>query len=294
MLGTALAKFMVYLMQTNQIDPKMLILASRDWSGTSRNKLDQRIHLIHNVDLKQYAKEANVLIHTASPSNITKIESFEKLLDTNTEVLNLINPEVISRVIYISSGEVYGSAAASEADKSSSFDLSNKRNWYPSVKLTGEEMVRKFGPRVGTNVRLFHTFGPGVKEDDGRSFADFLWAAARGNDITLKSKGNQIRSFLYLPDAVNGVFKILQSDVEGDDFYNLGSDKPSTVLEFAEKIAEIAGVSIRFDLTEGFSHSPNTTLLPDTSRLNALGWEMECEESFAIEKTLKWIRNSFQ
>lgn len=200
----------------------------------------------------------------------------------------------IRKIVFISSGEVYGALPPDEDQEIPNFDLSVKRNWYPAAKMAGEKLLGEFPASIATSIRLFHTFGPGVKEDDGRSFADFLWAAARGKDIILKSNGLQERSYLYIPDAIEGIFRILEQVNNTEPIFNLGSEKKSTVLSLAEMVSQKTDTNLRFEFTEEFEHSPNHSLLPNTAKLKSLGWNANYDLSFAIDKTLQWIRNSSQ
>ena len=236
--------------------------------------------------------DVNVLIHTASPSNITKIESYEELLSINTSIFQAVNTQGIRRIIYISTGEIYGDLPKEEDQEILDFDLSFRRNWYPAAKLAGEQSLNIFPPEVATSVRLFHTFGPGVKEDDGRSFADFLWAGVRGENIVLRSNGLQERTFLYLSDAVDGIFLILGEAKNQHPIINLGSEEKLTILSFAEMVSKKTNTSLKFEFDQQFQHSPNMSLLPDTTKLRNLGWSEKYSLSFAIDKTLAWIKNS--
>ena len=294
MLGKSIMKYLIYANNEGHIRPNKLLFASRTWNLYEKFQNQPNISLIANSEISDCIKEVNILIHTASPSNVTKVNSLEELLSINTSIFRLINSSEIRKIIFISSGEVYGTQAPNEDQKIPDFDLSIKRNWYPAAKMAGEKLLNEFPPNIATSIRLFHTFGPGVKEDDGRSFADFLWAAARGKDIILKSIGLQERSYLYIPDAVEGIFRVMEQSNNTEPIFNLGSEKKLTVLSFAEMVSQKTDTTLRYEFTKEFEHSPNQSLFPNTTKLKSLGWNANHDLSFAIDKTLQWIRNSSQ
>ena len=143
-----------------------------------------------------------------------------------------------------------------------------------------------------SSVRLFHTFGPGVKRNDGRSFADIIWSAVLSKEIVLKSRGNQVRSFLYLSDAVDAIIKIALTNESGYKVINVGSNMPVSVLEFAEMVSIITESSISFNLQNDFEHSSNNYLVPIISNLNSYNWFAKVDILDGIKFTVNWIKNS--
>ncbi len=294
MLGASIMKYLIYASNEGLIHPNKLFFASRSWKLHEKVQNQPKVSLIANSEISNCINQINVLIHTASPSNITKVKSLEELLSINTSIFRSINMSEIRKIVFISSGEVYGALSPNEDQEIPVFDLSLKRNWYPASKMAGEKLLSEFPASIATSIRLFHTFGPGVKEDDGRSFADFLWAGARGKDIVLKSSGSQERSYLYIPDAVEGIFRIIELSNNDEPIFNLGSEKKQTVLSFAEMVSQKTNTNLRFEVTDEFEHSPNHILIPNTAKLKSIGWNANYDWSFAMDKTLEWIRNSFR
>lgn len=294
MLGASIMKYLIHASNEGIIHPNKIFFASRTWKLHQKVQNQPNVFLITNSEISNCINRINLLIHTASPSNITKVKSLEELSSINTSIFRSINKSEIRKIVFISSGEVYGALSPDEDQEIPNFDLSIKRNWYPAAKMAGEKLLGEFPASVATSIRLFHTFGPGVKEDDGRSFADFLWAGARGKDIVLKSSGSQERSYLYIPDAVEGVLRIIELSDNREPVFNLGSEKKQTVLSFAELVSQKTNTNLRFESTDEFEHSPNHSLIPNTSKLKSIGWNANYDLSFAMDKTLEWIRNSFR
>lgn len=124
-------------------------------------------------------------------------------------------------------------------------------------------------------VRIAHSYGPTMKlKNDGRVMADLLGDAVAGRDIVLKSQGVAIRSFVYVTDAVLGLFTVLLSG-EPCKAYNLANEtEPITIKELAQLIATFADVQVVHDIPEGglkgYCNYRRTAL--DTSALESLGW----------------------
>lgn len=293
MLGNGLA---VALRQIQNSDFR-LIMCSRSWV---RNYLPIRetnsnLKLITNDEISTLKEPIDLVIHTASPSNVTKISSFEDLELANFGILSRLENLNPKKIVYVSSGEVYKGGDSDEASEIKAFSIQNLRDWYPIAKLQAESELRSYASEKNSDVnviRLFHTFGPGVKPDDGRSFADIIWGATIKKEIVLKSPGEQIRSFLYLSDAIDGILSIAFSENKGFSITNLGSPIPVSIKSFAEVVATISRAQIKFDLEIDFPHSPNNSIVPNMDKLMLSGWRPQVRLEEAVNRTIKWIQGS--
>ena len=241
------------------------------------------------------------IIHAASPASPTKYKSAEELLKINCGVLEQICVAGAERILFISAGEIYGAEAPTPIPENyvGLFDLKSKRSAYPLAKIKTEKLGQELCAKLGIQfriARLFHTFGPGLRKDDGRSFADFLWNCATNQIPILRSKGLDVRSFLYLEDSIVAIFKILSSDTYLGPV-NIGSSNATTILEFARRSSMIAGLEgkVSFDIVEdNYIHSPNKIMVPDITRLQAYGWKQEYDLDSSIEMSLGWIKEKIR
>ena len=116
------------------------------------------------------------------------------------------------------------------------------RSCYDESKRFAEAMTmayhRKYGMRT-TIARIFNTYGPRMKLDDGRVVPAFIDQALRGADLTIFGDGTQTRSFCYVSDLVDGLYRLLFSDEPYP--VNLGNPNEMTILEFAEVVRKLAG-----------------------------------------------------
>jgi dTDP-glucose 4,6-dehydratase/UDP-glucuronate decarboxylase len=295
MLGNGIARYLVRLKDEKLFSYDTLFLYSRFWTKESKELWNSRqdVELMQYSELKSSEAKISTVFHCASPSNITKIESYAQLFDANVKLLHEILNLSPTTALFVSSSEVYASPLnPKEEDELGNFSGEAKRNWYPRAKIIGELEIQEFSRRKdnsGIVIRLFHTFGPGLQESDGRSFSDIIWEATRFNRITLKSEGDQIRTFSYLEDSVRAILKIIFHKQLGFQVFNVGSKDKFSILEFAQVVSSITGAPIHYDLDPGFLHSPRDRIYPNIEKLNLLGWNSEWETRDGIENTIRWV-----
>ena len=200
----------------------------------------------------------------------------------------------MKRFLYVSSGEVYGNGDVEEwkEDDSGYVDCMTMRSCYPTSKRAAETLCVAYMHQHNVDVvvaRPCHTYGPGFTESDTRAFAQFVRNARKHEDIVLKSKGEQYRSWLYVKDCVSAIFTILLNGQSGKA-YNVADKKSCiTIRELAETIADIGGVKVVFDEPsdvekQGFSVIRKAVF--DTSKLEALGWKPRYSLQGALVETI--------
>lgn len=201
----------------------------------------------------------------------------------------------MSRLVYISSGEVYGEGDGSEFIELSSgyVDCASVRACYPSSKRAAETLCMAYGAEYGADVviaRLSHTYGPGFTESDNRVYAQFIRNVLRGEDIVLKSKGEAFRSWLYVVDAAHAILCLLLDGERGNAYNVAHSESNVTIRELAEVIATLANRKVVFDIPESDVMQGNTTPVTkatfNTDKLKALGWKPLWDVENGMKHTL--------
>lgn len=290
MLGGGLVATLRSLISIGILDCN-LFLASRKWNAPGIENNTKKILHISNEDARKKNYPFDLIIHCASPSNITRIQTIEELEDVNLVYLEDCISQSTQKVIYISSGEVYQGRETKISTKLALPCLDERRNWYPYVKLKTENSLHEMSQKKNFSldvVRLFHTFGPGMRKDDGRSFADIVFGAGVLGKIVLKSPGDQVRAFLYLTDAIRAIL-MCATTLSSSRVFNIGSSKPTTILQFAQMASDISGSKIEFH-DVSFEHSPFDVIVPDLSETIALGWSQEVDLVDGLIRTLNWVR----
>jgi nucleoside-diphosphate-sugar epimerase len=197
--------------------------------------------------------------------------------------------------LFLSGGEVYGrvDAAAGPVPEEAfgAVDSLAVRSCYAESKRMGETMCVAWHHQHGVPARiarLYHTYGPGMRLDDGRVYADFVADLLAGRDLVLKSDGSARRVFCYLSDAVRGLFTVL---LQGDAgaAYNVANDEAeASIAELAERLVALFSEKglkvVRAQRAQGdrYLPSPLQRTWPSTAKARALGWRpvVGIEEGF--------------
>lgn len=287
------------LLYRNEIDPsfgvRVLALARDRQHAQSRFAhylgRDDLVFLTQDVcdPLPSFAAP-EVIIHAASPASPRQFgaDPVGTLLPNTLgtyRLLDLAHRSRSRRFLFISSGEVYGRvgdlAVPTPEDAYGLVDPVDPRSCYAESKRMGEAMCVAWQVQEGVPTRIarpFHTYGPGMRMDDGRVFADFVADIVHHRDIVMKSDGAAKRAFCYLADATAGLFTVL---LRGETArpYNVGNEEAEvSVLELATMLVDLfpeRGLRVvRESRLPGraYLESPIPRSVPDTTRLRALGW----------------------
>ncbi|MDF1534715.1 MAG: GDP-mannose 4,6-dehydratase, partial [Methanosarcinaceae archaeon] len=136
-------------------------------------------------------------------------------------------------------------------------------------------------------VRIFNTYGPRMRAGDGRVVPNFINQALRGEDITVYGDGKQTRSFCYVSDLIDGIYRLMMSDFV--EPVNIGNPEEMTVLEFAKKVIEIIGSGSKVVFEELPVDDPKVRR-PDISRAKeVLGWEPEVGLEEGLRETAEYF-----
>jgi dTDP-glucose 4,6-dehydratase len=148
---------------------------------------------------------------------------------------------------------------------------------------------RKYGLRTRI-ARIFNTYGPRMKLNDGRVVPAFLDQALRGEPITIFGDGSQTRSFCYVSDLVDGLYRLLQSDEVFP--VNLGNPREMTIRQFAEAIRDRIGSASPIVYQELPEDDPKQRQPDITKARTVLGWEPRVSLDVGIEKTIEYFRGA--
>ena len=141
-------------------------------------------------------------------------------------------------------------------------------------------------------VRIFNTYGPRMRLRDGRVVPAFIGQALNGKPLTVFGDGSQTRSFCYVSDLIDGIFRLAMSDFH--DPVNIGNPREMTIKQFAEEIIRITGARSTIDYKPLPVDDPKVRQ-PDISRAKKiLGWEPKVQFEEGIKKTIEYFRNALK
>lgn len=203
---------------------------------------------VMNADVCRFESsdsKLDAVLHLASPASPPDylrrpLETLESG-STGTRALLEIARRHGARFLFASTSEVYGDPLVHPQPENywGNVNPVGVRSVYDEAKRFGEALTIAYGRHAGVVVRIariFNTYGPRMRVDDGRVIPTFVTQAIRGEPLTVYGDGSQTRSYCYVDDLVDGLERLLWSDVERP--VNLGSDEEYTVLETALRIVE--------------------------------------------------------
>jgi len=165
------------------------------------------------------------------------------------------------------------------------------RGVYDEAKRFAEALTMAYQRYHGVNtriVRIFNTYGPRMRTNDGRVVPAFLTQALRGEDLTVFGDGMQTRSFCYVSDLVEGIYRLLQSSEH--DPVNIGNPQEMTILDFARQIQLIAGVELQV-VKRPLPQDDPKVRQPDISKARKiLGWSPHVRFEDGIRQTMEFFR----
>ena len=263
----------------------------------SGNRRFQFIH--HDVTNYIYLKgPLDAILHFASPAS--PIDYLELPIQT-LKVGSLGTHNALglalakeARLLLASTSEVYGDPMVHPQQESywGNVNPIGPRGVYDEAKRFAEAMTMAYHRSHGVDtriVRIFNTYGPRMRLRDGRVVPNFVGQALRSEPLTVYGEGKQTRSFCYVSDLVDGIYRLLMSNE--NEPVNIGNPAELTIHDFAKVINELTGnpAGIRF---EPLPVDDPKQRQPDITKARTiLGWEPKVDLRTGMTQTVDWFRN---
>lgn len=254
----------------------------------------------HHHDVSNFVHlggDLDYILHFASPASpidYLKIP-IETLKVGSLGTLNLLGlaMDKNARLLVASTSEVYGDPLVHPQNEDYYGNVSpiGPRGVYDEAKRFMESITMAYHRHHGLDtriVRIFNTYGSRMRLNDGRVVPAFMGQALRGEDLTVFGDGSQTRSFTYIDDQIEGIYRLLMSDYV--EPINIGNPDETTILEFAEEIIKLTGT----DQKIVFKPLPTDDPLqrqPDISRAREiLGWEPKVHRAVGLKKVYEYFK----
>lgn len=202
-----------------------------------------------------------------------------------------------ARVLQASTSEVYGDPEVHPQPESywGHVNPDGIRSCYDEGKRAAETLFfdyhRQHGVKIKV-VRIFNTYGPNMRSDDGRVVSNFICQALKGEDITIYGDGSQTRSFCYVDDLVEALIRMMNSDEEFTGPVNLGNPGEFTMLELAQKVIELTGSKSKIVYMPLPQDDPTQRKPVIDLAKEKLGWEPTIPLEEGLMKTIEYFRNT--
>lgn len=237
-------------------------------------KIDYVIHLASNTHPKQYAEDpvGTIMTNICGCDNLLKLAVEKK-----------------ARFLLASSVEIYGQGSEIPMNEKycGYIDCNLARSGYNEAKRTCEALTQSYRSAFGVDAviaRFARVFGAD-KKFDTKAMSQFMDNAVLGQDIIMKSKGQQRYSYCYIADAVSGLFKVLLDGQNGEAYNISDNDEGMTLSEYAEYIASLANLKVRYEIENNESVSKATFAILDTRKIKSIGWEPQYSVREGLKRT---------
>ena len=200
-----------------------------------------------------------------------------------------------SRFLLASTSEIYGDPLVhpQSEDYWGNVNPIGPRGVYDEAKRFAEAITMAYHRyhNIDTRIaRIFNTYGPKMRKNDGRVVPTFIYQALNNEPITVYGKGNQTRSFCYVSDLVDGIYKLLIS--EETNPVNIGNDSEITILDFAKKVIELTDSKSKIVFRELPIDDPKTRRPNIDKAKSVLNWEPITSLADGLKLTIDWFKKT--
>jgi dTDP-glucose 4,6-dehydratase len=198
-----------------------------------------------------------------------------------------------ARILVASTSEVYGDPLVHPQKEEywGNVNPIGPRGVYDEAKRFMESITMAYHKFHGVDtriVRIFNTYGPKMRLDDGRALPTFMSQALRGEDVTVFGDGSQTRSFCYVDDLVDGIYRLLMSDYHMP--VNVGNPVEISLLQFAEEVIELVGSKSKIVFEPLPQDDPKQRKPDITKAQEILGWEPKVDRKEGLKRTLDYFK----
>ena len=253
------------------------------------------------IETFQLDGPVDYVMHMASPASPPDFKTipFETMKANSFGAHNMLEfaRDKGARFFVASTSEVYGDPPAEHHPQNEEYwgnvNPNGARSVYDESKRYAEAVTMAYHREYGLEtriIRIFNTYGPRMRNDDGRVITNFVTQALKGEPITLYGDGSQTRSFSYVSDTVDGIYKLLLSDETNP--VNIGNPKEFTMIELAELVLKHtqSGSEI-ICVPQPFADDPKQRKPDITKAKNVLGWEPVVPLEEGLQRTIEYVRS---
>ena len=276
-------------------------LVTGDLKNIQHLRGSRNFTFIHHDISKHIAlnEDVDFVLHFASPASPVDYQKIpiQTLKAGSLGTHNTLGLALSKKAKYFlaSTSEVYGDPLINpqKEDYWGNVNPIGVRGCYDEAKRFSEALtmayhrIHKLDTKI---IRIFNTYGPRMRKDDGRVVPNFITQALNNEPITVYGNGKQTRSFCYVSDLVEGIYRLMLSDI--NEPVNIGNPQEKTIEEFAKVVKELSKSKSRISFKPLPVDDPHVRC-PDISRAKkGLKWSPKVGLAEGISETIKWFRNN--
>lgn len=236
------------------------------------------------------------LASPASPADFDKIPE-EIALTNSLGTLNVLKlaQKTKARVLIASTSEVYGDPKEHPQKETywGNVNSFGPRSCYDESKRFGETLTYIYLQKHGIDariVRIFNTYGPKMRKNDGRAVSNFINQALEGKEITIYGDGESTRSFCYVSDMVEGLIKLMFTEGLKGEVVNIGNPEEYKIIDLAKKIKDLIGSKSEIVFKPALPDDPQQRKPDITKAKKLLSWEPKVSVDEGLKKTIEFYR----
>lgn len=266
--------------------------------GFTALQYDMRQEICFDVDV-DYIIHAAGNAHPAA-FNKDPVGTIIDSINSTYRLLNYGKSHNIQRLLYVSSGEVYGQKNSDVEELKENYsgylDIQSPRSCYPMAKRATENLCSSYFKQFGLEtvvVRPCHTYGPYITKTDNRASVQFVRNVLKNEDIILKSEGTQMRSYNYVADCASAILTVLLCGKSGEAYNISNAENKCTIAEFAEILASLANKKVQFiapNAADLENRSPIEKQILSSKKIEALGWKGAFTVNEGISHMLRMLQ----
>ena len=273
------------------------------FTGTKKNIEElfgnQNFEFIRHDVTEPIKLEVDKIWHLACPASPVHYQ-FNPIKTTKTSFMGTYNmlglaKRVGAKLLLASTSEVYGDPKEHPQKETynGSVNTTGIRSCYDEGKRVAETLCSDYQRVHGVEVRImriFNTYGPNMRFDDGRVISNFIIQALKDQEITLYGDGSQTRSFCYVDDLINGMILLMDSSYKNP--INIGNPNEFSILELANMIRSLINPNLKLRYEKLPQDDPKQRKPSIELAKNILNWEPKIELKEGLLKTINWFKNN--
>ena len=258
---------------------------------------DPNFELIRHDVTEPIKIEVDKIWHLACPASPIHYQ-FNPIKTTKTSFMGTYNmlglaKRIGAKILLASTSEVYGDPLEHPQTESyrGSVNTTGVRSCYDEGKRVAETLCSDYQRIHGVDVRImriFNTYGPNMRSDDGRVVSNFIKQALQNEKITLYGEGKQTRSFCYVDDLINGMILLMESNFQNP--INIGNPNEFSIKELADLVKELINPNLEFEFKEMPKDDPKQRKPSIELAKTILNWEPKIELKEGLIKTIEWFK----
>jgi dTDP-glucose 4,6-dehydratase len=297
--GKSIISFLI----KNNFDLEHIYILSRNPISINKyfdlESLPFKVSLIKHDITKpiDFDQSVDFVIHAATTVGLDNPIEIEKvIIDGTKNILEFIKNRNIKRLLYISSGAVYGKQSFGIKKISENYNCKKElRTVYGNAKYEAEKLCELYKKKFELDFvigRGFAFVGPYLPLNQHFAIGNFIGNCLRNEDIIIRGNGETVRSYMFSDDLVLWLFKILFNGKSGEA-YNIGSDIPITIYDLAKTCKEVAGSKSKIIFENSANNKTINYYLPDVSKAKKmLNLEVSFDLLESINKTISFHKNN--